>query len=138
MNEMSARAYSGLVKLIGMRILQRTPDLVEGEIEVSPDLANMANNMHGGAIMAFADTLGGMGAHGNLPPGATTTTLESKTNFFAAIPVGDKARGESVPLHKGRTTQVWQTRIFRGDGRLAAMVTQTQIVLPAAPRTTAP
>ena len=67
----------------------------------------------------------------NLPAGAKTTTIESKTNFFAAIPLGDTARAECTPLHKGRTTMVWQTRITRGDGRLAAIVTQTQMVLKA-------
>jgi 1,4-dihydroxy-2-naphthoyl-CoA hydrolase len=68
----------------------------------------------------------------NLPEGTTTTTIESKTNFFAAIPVGDTARAECTPLHRGRTTMVWQTRVTRNDGRVAALVIQTQLVLPAA------
>jgi 1,4-dihydroxy-2-naphthoyl-CoA hydrolase len=85
--------------------------------------------MHGGAIMAMADTLGGAGTIANLPEGARTVTIESKTNFFAAIPVGDTARGEATPLHRGRTTMVWQTKITRSDGRLAALVTQTQLVI---------
>jgi 1,4-dihydroxy-2-naphthoyl-CoA hydrolase len=67
----------------------------------------------------------------NLPEGMQTTTVESKTNFFAAIPIGDTAHAECTPLHRGRTTMVWQTRITRGDGKLAAMVTQTQLVFPA-------
>ena len=80
--------------------------------------------------MAFADNLGGTATVANLPAGARTTTIESKTNFFAAIPVGDLAHAECTPLHRGRTTMVWQTRITRGDGKLAALVTQTQMVIP--------
>src|SRR5712691_4278571 len=85
--------------------------------------------LHGGALMALADTLGAVATVANLPEGAHTTTIESKTNFFAAIALGDTARAECTPLHRGRTTMVWQTRITRGDGRLAAIVTQTQLVL---------
>jgi uncharacterized protein (TIGR00369 family) len=86
--------------------------------------------MHGGAIMALADNLGGTATTANLKPGQTTTTIESKTNFFAAVPVGDVALAETTALHRGRTTMVWQTRITRGsDGRLCAIVTQTQLVL---------
>jgi uncharacterized protein (TIGR00369 family) len=81
--------------------------------------------------MALADTLGAIATVAKLAEGATTTTIESKTNFFAAIPLGDTARAECTPLHRGRTTMVWQTRITRGDGRLAALVIQTQLVLPA-------
>jgi uncharacterized protein (TIGR00369 family) len=81
--------------------------------------------------MAFADTLGAIATAANLPEGAMTTTIESKTNFLAAIPVGEVARAECTPLHRGRTTMVWQTRITRHDGRLAAVVIQTQMVLPA-------
>jgi uncharacterized protein (TIGR00369 family) len=79
--------------------------------------------------MAFADTVGAVATVANLPDGATTTTIESKTNFFAAIPVGEFAKAECTPLHRGRTTMVWQTKITRGDGKLAAIVTQTQMVL---------
>jgi 1,4-dihydroxy-2-naphthoyl-CoA hydrolase len=87
--------------------------------------------LHGGAYMAFADTIGAVATVANLKDGETTTTIESKTNFFAAIPLGDTARAECTPLHKGRSTMVWQTRITRGDGRLCAVVTQTQMVLNA-------
>ena len=87
--------------------------------------------LHGGAVMAFADTLGAIATVANLPEGTGTTTIESKTNFFAAILLGDTARAECTPLHRGRTTMVWQTRITRGDGRLCALVTQTQMVLDA-------
>ena len=81
--------------------------------------------------MALADTLGALATVANIAEGATTTTIESKTNFFAAIPVGDTARAECTPLHRGRTTMVWQTKITRSDGRLAALVIQTQLVMPA-------
>jgi 1,4-dihydroxy-2-naphthoyl-CoA hydrolase len=87
--------------------------------------------LHGGAYMAFADTIGAVATVANLKEGETTTTIESKTNFFAASPLGDTARAECTPLHKGRSTMVWQTRITRGDGRLCAVVTQTQMVLKA-------
>jgi uncharacterized protein (TIGR00369 family) len=119
----------GFMKLIGFRLGEYSADKVEGFVEVRPDLSNRAGVMHGGAIMAMADTLGGAGTIANLPEGARTVTIESKTNFFAEIRVGDTARGESTPLHRGRTTMVWQTKITRGDGRLAALVTQTQMVI---------
>jgi len=85
--------------------------------------------MHGGALMAYADSLGGTTANANLREGQRTTTIESKTNFFAGIPIGDVAHAECVPLHRGRSTIVVQTRITTGDGKLAAIVTQTQMVL---------
>ena len=83
----------------------------------------------GGAVMALADNMGGTAAVANLPEGFITSTIESKTNFFAGIALGDTAHAECTPLHRGRTTSVWQTRITRGDGKLAAIVTQTQIVM---------
>ena len=96
---------------------------------VRDELGNRNGVLHGGAIMAFADNLGGTAAFLNLPAGARTTTIESKTNFFAAIAVGDTAHAECTPLHRGRHTMVWQTRITRSDGKLAALVTQTQLVM---------
>jgi uncharacterized protein (TIGR00369 family) len=90
--------------------------------------------MHGGAIMALADELGGTATGVNLPPGAGTTTIESKTNFFAPGRAGETVRAECVPLHRGKRTMVWQTRVTSSEGRLLALVTQTQIVLePARP-----
>jgi uncharacterized protein (TIGR00369 family) len=80
--------------------------------------------------MAFADSVGAVATVLNLPPGAWTTTIESKTNFVAAVKVGEMARAECSPVHIGRTTMIWQTRILRPDGKLAAIVTQTQMVLP--------
>jgi 1,4-dihydroxy-2-naphthoyl-CoA hydrolase len=118
-------------KLMGLTITEITPERVTAELKVRDDLCTRPAVLHGGAIMAFADTIGAYATVANLPEGAGTTTLESKTNFFAAIPAGDTARAECTPLHRGRTTMVWQTRISRSDGRLAAIVTQTQLVLPA-------
>ena len=118
-------------RLMGVSIVSITPDLVIGELTVREDLCTRPNVLHGGATMAFADTIGAIATVANLKEGETTTTIESKTNFFAAIPLGDTACAECTPLHKGRTTMVWQTRITRGDGRLAGLVTQTQMVLKA-------
>ena len=116
-------------KLMGVNVLSVTPDLVVGELKVREDLCTRPNVLHGGAYMAFADTIGAVATVANLKEGETTTTIESKTNFFAAIPLGDTARAECTPLHKGRSTMVWQTKITRGDGRPCAVVTQTQMVL---------
>jgi 1,4-dihydroxy-2-naphthoyl-CoA hydrolase len=118
-------------KLMGLKITEITPERVTAELKVRDELCTRPAVLHGGAIMAFADTIGAYATVANLPPGAGTTTIESKTNFFAAVPLGDTAKAECVPLHRGRTTMVWQTRIVRGDGKLAAVVTQTQLVLPA-------
>ncbi len=115
--------------LMGMRITHLSRDKVEAELIVRAELENRFGVLHGGAVMALADNLGGTATMANLPQGAHTATIESKTNFFAAIPLGDTARAECTPLHRGRTTMVWQTKITRGDGRLCALVTQTQIVI---------
>src|SRR6267154_1458552 len=117
-------------KLMGIEVVSVAPDLVVGELKVREDLCTRPAVLHGGAYMAFADTIGAIATVANLKEGETTTTIESKTNFFAAIPLGDTARAECTPLHKGRTTMVWQTKITRGDGKLAALVTQTQLVTP--------
>jgi 1,4-dihydroxy-2-naphthoyl-CoA hydrolase len=118
-------------KFLGVKITHISPERVEAELEVRGELETLPGILHGGAIMALADNIGATATFVNLPPGARTTTIESKTNFFAGIPRGDTARAECTPLHRGRTTMVWQTRITRSDGRLCAMVTQTQMVLPA-------
>jgi len=118
-------------KLMGVAVVSVTSELVIGELKVREDLCTRPNVLHGGATMAFADTIGAIATVANLKDGESTTTIESKTNFFAAIPLGDTARAECTPLHRGRTTMVWQTRITRGDGKLAAIVTQTQMVLTA-------
>lgn len=118
-------------KLLGLELVTITPDRVEAVLEVREDLCTRPAVLHGGAMMALADTLGGMATMANLAEGATTTTVESKTNFFAAVPIGEVVRAECTPLHRGRTTMVWQTRVTRSDGRLAALVIQTQLVMPA-------
>jgi len=125
------RTTRGLLpETLGIRFLSAGPDLVEAEMLVRDDLCTTPGVLHGGAIMAFADTLGAYGTVLSLPSGAGTTTIESKTNFFSKAPSQAPVRGECRPLHKGQRTMVWQTRVSRADGRLIALVTQTQIVLP--------
>ena len=115
---------------MGMNITHVSPEKVTAELTVGRNLTNRNGVLHGGALMAFADNLGGTAATANLPAeGGSTATIESKTNFFAGIPEGDVAKAECTPLHRGRTTTVWQTRITRGDGKLAAIVTQTQLMM---------
>jgi len=116
-------------ELIGVDYVEAAPDRVVGEMAVRETLCTAPAVLHGGAIMAFADTLGAAGTILNLPEGAGTTTVESKTNFIAAAPLGTRVRGEATPLHRGRRTQVWQTRITTAEGRLVAVVTQTQLAL---------
>ena len=131
MTDVNPHAYNQppFAKYLGMKIIEITPDRVLAELVVREDLNNRFGIMHGGAIMALADNCGGTAASANLKDGQTTTTIESKTNFYAAVPIGDVARADCTALHKGRTTMVWQTRVTRNDGRLCALVTQTQMVL---------
>jgi 1,4-dihydroxy-2-naphthoyl-CoA hydrolase len=114
---------------LGLRILSAQPDRIEAEMLASPQLINRNGTLHGGAVMGLADHLGGLGAFMNIGPTESTATVESKTNFFRAIPAGDLLHGVAVLLHGGRQTMVWQTTLTRSDGKMAAMVTQTQIVL---------
>ncbi len=127
---MRAEEQPPFAQMLGVRITHLSADRVEAELHVREDLGNRFGILHGGALMALADNLGGTATMANLTDGRRTTTIESKTNFFAAIPVGDTARAECTPLHRGARTMVWQTRVTRGDGKLAALVTQTQLVLP--------
>ncbi len=122
------------VKLMGVKIIRRSPERSEAELHIREELCNRRGVIHGGALMGWADTMGGMTASAALKAGQRTATIESKTNFFAPIPKGDTAHAVCTPLHSGRTTIVLQTNITRGDGKLAAIVTQTQIVLPAKAR----
>jgi uncharacterized protein (TIGR00369 family) len=124
-----AHDQPAFARTLGMKLISFSRDAVVATLEVGPGLINRNGMLHGGATMALADNLGGTATLLNLAPGETTTTIESKTNFFAALALGEVARAECTPLHRGRTTQVWQTRITRGDGKLAALVTQTQMVL---------
>jgi uncharacterized protein (TIGR00369 family) len=116
-------------ELLGIEFIAAAAERVVAEMMVRDELCTRPAVLHGGAIMAFADTIGAAGTILNLPEGAGTTTIESKTNFIAAAPSGTRIIGEATPLHRGRRTQVWQTRVTTAEGRLVALVTQTQLVL---------
>lgn len=124
-----AQSFQPFPDLMGVEVLSADKTRVSARLLVRADLCTSGRILHGGAIMAFADTLGAIGAFLNLPDGAGTTTVESKTNFFAAAREGETITGEATPLHIGRRTSVWQTRLTRPDGKLLALVTQTQLVL---------
>ena len=131
MSDVNAPAHSqpAFAQFLGLKITGVTRERITAELAAREELNNRHGIMHGGAIMALADNLGGTGATANLKPGQSTATIESKTNFFASIPIGDVAQAECIPLHRGRSTIVVQTRITTGEGKLAAIVTQTQMVL---------
>lgn len=114
---------------LGARLTEANPERVVYEMDVTQELANRNGVLHGGAIMGLADNAGGAATFLNIPEGRSTTTLESKTNFLRPVRIGDVARATATPLHRGKTTQIWQTTITRGDGKVAAIVTQTQLVL---------
>jgi len=120
-----------LPDLLGIEFTDVTPDKVIARLNVRKDLCTIGDNLHGGAIMAFADTLGAVAAILNMPQGSRTTTIESKTNFIGGAPMGTRVVGEAVPVHKGRTTVVCQTHIRTEAGKLVALITQTQLVIPA-------
>lgn len=126
---LQARIKGLFPELLGVRFLEASPDGIKAELTVRDDLCTVPGIMHGGALMAFADTLGGIATVLNLPPGATTTTIESKTNFMAPARAGTTITAETTPIHKGKRTLVWQTRILNDEGKLSALVIQTQIVL---------
>ena len=119
--------------LMGVELVEVSPDRVTATLRVRPDLCTTGESMHGGAFMAFADTLGGVATFVNLPPGARTTTVESSTKFLRGAPIGSTLTAECTPFHKGRTTMVWQTLVRSAEGKLCAVVTQTQLVIPAPP-----
>ena len=116
-------------ELMGVEIAEREKVRVVGRLTVREDLCTAGGILHGGAYMAFADTLGAIGGFLNLPQGARTTTLESKTNFLGSAKVGQTVIGEATPLHVGRRSSVWQTRVTSEDGRLLALVIQTQMTI---------
>lgn len=118
-----------LARTLGIEIVEASKNVVRGRLKVRPEICTSGHILHGGAIMAFADTLGATGAFLNLPGGAGTTTIESKTNFISGAKEGTTVTAESTPLHVGGRTSVWQTRIMREDGKLVAVVTQSQMVL---------
>ncbi|WP_341712621.1 PaaI family thioesterase [Erythrobacter sp.] len=127
---MNLAASMPFSRLMGVEVTSAGPDGVEGTITVREDLCTANSIMHGGAIMAFADALGAVGAFVNLPDGAGgTTTIESKTNFLGAAKVGTTVTGRATPLSIGRRISVWQTEITGEDGKRVAVVTQTQLVL---------
>ncbi len=115
--------------LMGVEILERSKTRVIGRLLVREDLCTADGILHGGAFMAFADALGAIGGFLNLPAGARTTTLESKTNFLGSAKVGSTVEGEAIPLHIGRRSSVWQTRITNAEGKLLALVLQTQMTV---------
>ena len=122
------------MRLLGIELVSVAEDKILARMLAREEIGNGYGALHGGAYMAFADYIGALGTILNLPKGCTTTTLESKTNFFAPAGFGQVVHGESVPLHRGRRTMAWQTRLTNADGRLLALVTQTQMVLtPNAP-----
>ena len=118
-------------KMMGVTMTLVPKERIEGELVVTPDHCTIPATLHGGAIMAMADNMGGIGAFLNMPAGSITSTVESKTNFLRAIPSGQKTKAVTTPVHLGRTLQVWKTELFREDGKLAAIVTQTQMIRSA-------
>jgi uncharacterized protein (TIGR00369 family) len=119
---------TGLVRHLGMKFVEVGSERVVATLEVRPELLTTTGTVHGGTLMAFADTTGAAGTVANLQPGQSTATLESKTNFFAACKSGT-IRAEATPLHRGKRTHVWQTRITDDQGRLLSLTTQTQMIL---------
>jgi uncharacterized protein (TIGR00369 family) len=117
-----------LAELLAIRVVEATKDRVVAELTIRDELTTVGGSLHGGTLMAFADTMGASATILNLPQGAGTTTVESKTNFFAGARDGI-VRSETTPLHRGKRTMVWQTRITDGNGRLLSLTIQTQMVL---------
>jgi uncharacterized protein (TIGR00369 family) len=128
---MQERLKGLLPDMMGIEFTSVTPDKVVASLAVRKDLCTLGDNLHGGAIMAFADTLGAVAAILNMPQGSRTTTIESKTNFIGGAAIGTRVTGESAAVHKGRTTVVCQTTVRSEAGKLVALVTQTQLVIPA-------
>jgi uncharacterized protein (TIGR00369 family) len=119
---------TGLVKHLGIRFVETEKERIVAEIELRPELLTTTGAVHGGTLMAFADTVGAAGTAVNLAPGQSTATLESKTNFFAAAFKG-VVRAEATPLHKGKRTHVWQTRVTDSARKLLSLTIQTQVIL---------
>src|SRR5262245_24166568 len=117
-----------LAELLGIRFIEASPERVVAEVSFRDALTTVGGSLHGGTLMAFADTVGAAATMLNLPADASTTTIESKTNFFAAGRSGTM-RAETTPLHRGKRTMVWQTRITDENGRLLSLTIQTQMVL---------
>lgn len=122
-------ANTPLAKLLGVVVTFANKARIEAELPVRPELCTVGDKLHGGAMMAFADNLGALGAFLNLPPGAATTTIESTSKFLRPTPVGTVARGVATPIRIGKTLQVWETRLYDAHGELTGIVTQTQLTL---------
>ena len=120
--------YQPFPQLLGVEVIETEPSCVRARLTVRPEFCRSGHMLHGGAMMAFADMVASIGAFLNLPEGAATTTIESKTNFMGPAAEGSIIEAEATPLHLGRRSSVWQTRIMRADGKLLALVTQTQMV----------
>ncbi|HJW40071.1 MAG TPA: PaaI family thioesterase [Rhizomicrobium sp.] len=116
-------------KLIGLQITEATRTRVRATLQPRNELCRSGNTIHGGAIMSLADIVASCGAWLNLPEGAATTTIESKTNFLGAAKAGEPIFAETTPLHVGKRSSVWQTHVTRADGKLVALVIQTQMVI---------
>lgn len=116
-------------KHLGMQMIEAVPNRVVMELPVTEALSNRNGVMHGGAILGLTDNTGGTAASINLKPGENTVTVESKVNFLRPIRIGDVARATATPVHIGGTTQIWTIEVTRGDGKLAAQVTQTQMTI---------
>jgi uncharacterized protein (TIGR00369 family) len=127
-SQLAAQWRGTLVELLGIEFVELAPERVLATLAIRDDLRTVGGALHGGTLMAFADTVGAVATVLNLPAGAGTTTLESKTNFFAAGRSGT-VRAETTPLHRGKRTMVWQTRVTDESGRLLSMTIQTQMVL---------
>jgi uncharacterized protein (TIGR00369 family) len=117
--------------LLGIEFADVTSESVRATLTVRPDLCTAGEILHGGAMMAFADTLGAVATVMNLPPGGRTATIESKTNFFGPAPASTAVTGECTPLHRGKRTMAWQTRVTSAEGKLVAVVIQTQMIFEA-------
>ena len=126
LNALIAPLFPGLM---GVRLLETSPKHVRAEMTVRPDLCTAGGIMHGGAYMAFADTLGAVGTVLSLGKGQTTTTTDSSTKFIGGAKVGTVVTGDSVAMHLGRRTHVWQTEVRTAEGKLCAVVTQTQLIM---------
>ena len=137
MNGLEPQALTGLLSglfpdTLGIEWIEAGAERVRARMQVRRALCTVGDVLHGGALMALADTMGAVGTFVNLPPGRRTTTIDSSTKFIAAAALGSVVEAECTALHRGRTTMVWQTMIRGGDGRLCAVVTQSQLVLPGA------
>jgi uncharacterized protein (TIGR00369 family) len=130
-DDLQNRITGKFPELLGVTFLEASQDCVKAELNARDELTTVAGIVHGGALMGFADTLGAVATILNMPSDSRTTTIESKTNFFRAAKTNGKVIGTCTPLHKGRTTQVWQTRITNENDKLCAQIIQTQIVIPA-------